>query len=106
MKQTIQNNFIEERHLQRLLKIFQTNIDSKKARVYLFGSRANRSYRKSSDIDLAVKSSEISPIILSHIREDLHESHIPYKVDLIDFNEVNESLKKEIQNEGILIWES
>jgi predicted nucleotidyltransferase len=71
--------------------------------VYLFGSRANGTMTRYSDIDVAVLSRQSLPVgLLSTIREQLEDSQIVYKVDLVDLNEVSTEFKEKVINEGIL----
>ncbi len=103
MPQITQDIALKDRYLKQLIKIFETVIDGESVELFLYGSRATGSHDKTSDIDLAVISSQLSPFTLSKLREALHESHIPYKMDLIDFNKAHESLRHDILNEGVLI---
>lgn len=100
------NISIKGRYLKILEAIFQSTLDGLQAEMYLYGSRAKGSDHASSDIDLAVKSTDLSPAVLSRIRESLYESHIPYKVDLIELDKIDEVLRKEVEKNGILIWKN
>ena len=72
--------------------------------VYLFGSRANGTMTRNSDIDVAVLSKELLPVgLLSKIREKLEDSQILYNVDLVDLSEVSQEFKVKVIREGI-IW--
>ena len=72
--------------------------------VYLFGSRANGTMTRNSDIDVAVLSKEPLPAgLLSKIRETLEDSQILYNVDLVDLSEVSQEFKDKVIREGI-IW--
>jgi predicted nucleotidyltransferase len=75
-----------------------------KGTVYLFGSSVREDYKKTSDIDLAVSTNDKKIITL--LKYELEELPIPYKIDLLDLEEVGEELKKEILNQGILIWKN
>jgi predicted nucleotidyltransferase len=70
--------------------------------IYLFGSRANGTAGRCSDIDVAVLSHTRLPEgLLTEIREALEESHILYRVDLVDLSQANEVLRKRVLQEGI-----
>ncbi len=72
--------------------------------VYLFGSRANGTMTRNSDIDVAVLSKELLPAgLLSIIREKLEDSQILYNVDLVDLSEVSQEFKDKVIREG-MIW--
>jgi predicted nucleotidyltransferase len=94
-----------DRYRIRLAHIFEKYITADKAEVYLYGSRARGSAHPASDIDLALKCANISAVTLSKIREALHESHIPFKVDLINWETTDKSFQNKINEEGVLIWE-
>jgi len=71
-------------------------------KIILYGSRARGDYKSKSDIDIA--------IVLSHHIDGLKEildEQVPtlLKFDVIYFEEVNETLKKEIVEEGIILYE-
>lgn len=72
-------------------------------KVYLFGSRAKGTDAQSSDVDLAIDCGrEIAPQIMGLIKEGIEESTIPYFVDVVDFNVVDEELRQQIIKHGIL----
>jgi len=59
-------------------------LKSKKARVYVFGSRARGDAKYFSDLDLLIEPSvALDPQLLSEIRSKLEESNLPIKVDLV-----------------------
>lgn len=59
------------------------------AKIFLFGSRARKTNRKFSDIDLAIKDLEINPQTLALLKFELEESALPYKVDLVNYDELD-----------------
>src|SRR5699024_4264090 len=97
---------LKGRYLNMLENIFRSTLGESNVEIYLYGSRAKGSEQVSSDIDLAVKSRGLSPAVLSKVRESLHESHIPYKVDLVELDKINEDFRKEVGKDGILIWKN
>lgn len=75
----------------------------KPVKVYLFGSRARKDARPTSDVDIAVEAiKKIDSSLLSQLKDILEESHIPYRVDVVDFNSANKTMQKSIKNEGVL----
>ena len=77
------------------------------AKVYLFGSWARAEEKRSSDIDLAIEfnTTEASNLqTLINIRHALEESTIPYRFDLVYFNEADEYIIKKVREEGLL-WD-
>ncbi|MFP5385899.1 MAG: transglycosylase SLT domain-containing protein [Bacteriovoracia bacterium] len=77
----------------------------KDLRVYIFGSRATGKNRKFSDIDLAFKSKdkEINKKI-SLLKNKLEESSLPYKFDLINWNEILQAYMPQIKKEKKVFW--
>jgi predicted nucleotidyltransferase len=70
----------------------------------LFGSRARGDARQASDIDLAMMAKpDVSLDELAEIREALEASNIPYRIDLLDYTKVSDSLRRAIDAEG-LAW--
>ncbi len=62
------------------------------AKIFIFGSRAKETNRKFSDIDIAIKTSKINSKLLAKIRFELEESALPYKVDVVDYDELDEKI--------------
>ena len=70
--------------------------------VFLFGSRAVGNAKPLSDIDI-LGPKPLPTIIKADLESDLEESIVPYKIDLIDFYQVDKDFKKEALN-TIQIW--
>lgn len=72
--------------------------------VFLFGSRAKGTNRKWSDYDVGVLGKEKIPYrIIARIENDLAESDIPFRVDVVDFNRVSDKFRN-IALRNIEIW--
>ncbi|MGH8009329.1 MAG: type VII toxin-antitoxin system MntA family adenylyltransferase antitoxin [Candidatus Binatia bacterium] len=72
--------------------------------VYLFGSWARGEATPCSDIDLAVESrTTLPPGLLARLRERLEESHIPYRVDVVDLQKADAAFRQRVLAEGI-VW--
>lgn len=71
-------------------------------RVYLFGSWARGEATRLSDIDVAI---EVRPRLesgaLARLRERLEESRVPYRVDVVDLDEVDPGLRRRILDEAV-----
>lgn len=88
--------------LKEVRSIVLRTLNPKRAKVYLFGSWARDEVRRSSDIDVAVLSRMRLPDdLLPRLREMLEESHVPYRVDVVDLSEAGANLKKRVLSEGI-----
>lgn len=94
---------LREQVLEQLKSILNEKLGKEKARVYLFGSWAREEEKHSSDIDIAIESaSPISPFKWNKLIEQIEESTIPYKVDVVDLHDAKDSLVQQVKEEGIL----
>lgn len=67
-------------------RILISELKKKKAKVYVFGSRARGDFHPFSDIDILFEESADSPVStaeLSKIKEELEESRLAIKVDVV-----------------------
>ena len=72
--------------------------------VFLFGSRAVGNANSLSDIDVGIMGTKPLPtLIMADLDSDLEESIVPFKIDLIDFYQVDKAFKKEALS-SIQIW--
>jgi predicted nucleotidyltransferase len=71
------------------------------AKVFLFGSRINKTAKKYSDIDIAIESeAEFDPKLIFEIHEKLSDS-FDFKVDLVDLNKVSEEFRKVVDFKAV-----
>jgi len=70
-------------------------------KIFIFGSRAKSVYNEYSDIDLALdyNSKPLELHLILELKTDLADSTLPYKIDLIDLNNINPEFKKLIIND-------
>lgn len=71
--------------------------------IFLFGSRTKKNHSKSSDIDIGVISEKLDKKAIINIKENIEESFVPFKVDIVDFSKVDENFKKEALR-SIIQW--
>jgi predicted nucleotidyltransferase len=64
--------------------------------VCLFGSRANGTHSKYSDVDLLIECEALPVGALSKITQDLEESSLPYKFDLVDAGKLAPEYKRSV----------
>lgn len=94
---------LEPQHLELVKKILKQHLKND-AKVFVFGSRATGKAKKFSDLDLAIQySQKISLSEFANLRSDFEESYLPYKVDIIDLNVIEESFRKKITPDLIAI---
>ena len=90
------------RHLQAVRRILLKRLQRYDVKVYLFGSIARDELRRTSDIDVAVlPMGSLPDVILSEIREELENSRIPYRVELIDLAKVSPRFASHVQRVGM-----
>lgn len=86
-----------------MIKSENEQLVKEKARFYLFGSWARQEEKHSSDIDIVIESqSLISPFKWNKLIEQIEESTIPYKVDVVDLHDAKEALVQQVKEEEIL----
>lgn len=93
---------IESTHRLLVEAILTTHLPFN-TQVWVFGSRATGDARKQSDLDLLINW-ENKPLpyqIKLQLIEAFDESRLPYKVDLVDFNDISESFKQQIYASSI-----
>lgn len=74
----------------------------KDCRLFIFGSRAEGKNRKFSDIDLGIwGKTKIPGHLIVKVQEELENSRLPYKVDVVDFSKVSQDFKKIALNRTI-----
>jgi predicted nucleotidyltransferase len=70
--------------------------------IYLFGSWARGDASPTSDIDVAVEARvPLVPGSLARLRERLEESHVPYRVEVVDLDEVDAGFRRRILLEAV-----
>ena len=86
---------LDKRHLDFILQVLKDNIPQKDAKFYIFGSRAKEKYKEYSDVDIAVKllDEKLSADTLGKILMEFSDSTLPYEVDVIDLNAIDEKFK-------------
>jgi predicted nucleotidyltransferase len=95
---------IADTALEEVRRIVTERLTGRDVMVVLFGSRASGSAGVASDIDVAVLPRTPLPTgLLSRIREALEESHVPYRVDVVDLTSVDPAFRKRVLETGV-IW--
>jgi predicted nucleotidyltransferase len=72
--------------------------------VWVFGSRARRSAKTYSDLDLAIiGAGPVSLALMGELSEAFEESALPFKVDLVDWASTSDSFRAIIEAGRVLI---
>ena len=89
--------------IEKMISIFKSN--SKIENVILFGSRAIGTYKPGSDIDIALKGTDIKLNDILNINADLDNISTPYKFDIVIYSRITESaLTDHIKRVGISLF--
>lgn len=75
--------------------------------VILYGSRAKGTFKKGSDIDLAIKGKDCTAEIATRVKTTINDVlPIPYKVDVVDYESLMfMELKQKIDEAGVVFYE-
>lgn len=94
---------INDKDIELAREIVLRRLRGYQVKVFLFGSQAKGSARKTSDIDIAVWPEQSLPDgLLSDIRQELEDSQILAVVDLVDLSYSDLQFRKRVMKEGIL----
>src|ERR1700728_2455067 len=89
-------------YLKQLKNLITDFIRGLPVKVYLFGSRAQGTSNKLSDIDIAILPLQQLPNdFMTNLKERIEESTIPYSVDVIDLSQVDDEFKRKILAKAI-----
>jgi predicted nucleotidyltransferase len=83
-----------EKLKEEILKILGKYLDLSQYKVFFFGSRVKGNADERADIDIGIEGPEIPSHIKLEIEEELENLPILYKIDFVDFNNVDEDFKK------------
>ena len=90
---------VKEKYLKKIKeKVIQFN-QGKNLKFFIFGSSVNKKHF--GDLDLGVMG-DINDKELYKLKEDFTESTLPYAVDVVNFNKVEEEFRKNVFNNKIL----
>jgi predicted nucleotidyltransferase len=87
-------HYSAEKLKEEILKILSKYLDFSQYKVFFFGSRVKGNADERADIDIAIEDPEIPAYIKLEIEEELENLPILYKIDFVDFNNVDEDFKK------------
>lgn len=65
-------------------------------KVWFFGSRARGDFKQFSDLDVLYEGQNIPPSLIGSVSEDLEESSLPIKVDLVNIEDLAESYRESV----------
>jgi predicted nucleotidyltransferase len=72
--------------------------------IWAFGSRAKRTARTYSDLDLAIITEAPLPFaVTGALAEDFSESDLPFRVDIIDWASTQDYFRRIVEQEKVVI---
>lgn len=83
---------------KKYLKILNNILKKYPYAFYAFGSRVKGNNRKYSDLDICYKE-EIPANIITEIKEELEESNLPFRTDLVFWYNLPNSYRELIKDE-------
>lgn len=91
---------IGDKIIKQIKEIVSRHFDGG-VRFFIFGSSVTE--EKFNDIDLGIINGNVDRNKLEKLKEELEESLIPYKIDVINFNDAEQKFRDKILREKI-IW--
>ena len=94
---------ISPNHLDMVLAILHKHLPAE-VKVWVFGSRADWTTRDSSDLDLALEGdSTLDYDTIMKLEMAFEVSSLPYKVDVIDLDQVSDSFRRIVDAQKVLL---
>lgn len=86
---------LEKKVKDNIKRIIRKYLNQSHYKVFIFGSWATKTNRRFSDVDVGILGEKRLPgHIIVQIQEELGNSPIPYKVDVVDFQKVSQEFQK------------
>lgn len=88
---------VSSTQLETVLNILKKNLPPNTT-VWVFGSRAGKTKKAFSDLDLAIDAT--APLLYStlvNLKNDFEESDLPYKVDVVDWHLIDAAFQARIK---------
>jgi len=93
---------LEPRYLAMLFPILDKHVPG--ARVWAFGSRVKGTATKFSDLDLAIEAAAPLDLrTLALLEQDLSDSDLPIKVDVLDLAGLTASFRKLVEAQRVVL---
>lgn len=103
--ETVKELDYEKKYEAMVKRVILDLFENTNARIFLFGSRARGDFKKGADFDVGVESidQDIFQKLKLKFDEFWEESIIPYKVDLVHFEQTNQKFQEEARKD-MIIW--
>lgn len=88
--------------IAEVLRILAEHVPDRE--VWAFGSRVRKAEKKFSDLDLAIIGNEpLAAVVLANLNEAFRESHLPFKVDVIDWATTADHFRGIIEKQYVVL---
>lgn len=95
---------LTKQEIEKIGKTVKEILNNKEVQLFVFGSRAKGTARANSDLDIAIKSKEpLSLGELGRLKETFEESDFPYRVDIVDYEDVSATIRARIDKSALKI---
>lgn len=95
---------MENKYLLELKRLVLDSLKDEKVKIFLFGSRARSDNFTVSDVDIGyIPKDNFNERKITFLKDKIENSHIPYKVEIVNFNLVSEEFKQEALKD-IEVW--
>jgi predicted nucleotidyltransferase len=92
-------------HARLLLSILRAHLPPS-TQAWVFGSRATGRARRYSDLDLAIDAGRCLTLDeIGRLTEAFSDSDLPYRVDLVDWYDIDDRWRRTIATERVLLAE-
>jgi predicted nucleotidyltransferase len=99
----IENEFgLNSKYLKMIIDVLSKYSKIEKALIY--GSRAKGNYTEGSDIDIAIVAPELNFSEYLKIMDDIEQIDVPNKIDLTQYELLDESIQEHIKRIGKEIY--
>lgn len=86
---------LEPKYLEELRGIVHSNVDTRRWKPVIFGSRATGQARKTSDIDIGLIGPEKLPDeVHAKLWDELDKSDIPYVMEIVDVSQTKPEFRE------------
>lgn len=86
---------IDQRSLAILISAIHKYVDTTRYKAFVFGSRTGQNHRKYCDLDVGILGSSKVPVTaLLQLEDELRNSDIPYRTDVVDFTTVSQDFRE------------
>jgi predicted nucleotidyltransferase len=93
-------------HRRLIMKILHTQLPQN-SQVWVFGSRATGRARRYSDLDLAIDAGrQLTLDEIASLAEAFSDSDLPYKVDLVDWRDIDDRWRQRIMAERVALTDA